>query len=151
MEILIFYLSICAQMLFLLISRCFSFKTIRERHSLGANMRNRKDFLEFVKDDIHYLIICLIEFMLYIYMYFHQSKVRRAESTGSKALILLHLAFQYLLLFWVYFKKNQEKRKVVPYIFAYIILTVGLIIFLFWPGYRDVYYWWPYCTHYAFI
>lgn len=59
-EILIFYFSILAQMIFLLISRCFSFKTMRERLNLGGNMRYRKDFLEFVKDDIHYMIICII-------------------------------------------------------------------------------------------
>ena len=73
MEVLLFYFGIFGQIIFLLLSRCFSFKTMRERANLGGNMRYRIDFLDFVKDDIHYFLICFIEAMLYIYMNFHSN------------------------------------------------------------------------------
>ena len=64
-EILLFYFNIIGQMIFLFMSRCFKFYTIRERLGLGGNMRYRKDFLEFVKDDVHYLLIWIMEFLIY--------------------------------------------------------------------------------------
>ena len=58
-ELLLFYFNIFGQIGFLLFSRYFSFKTIRERLNLGGNMRYKRDFLEFVQDDVHYTIILL--------------------------------------------------------------------------------------------
>ena len=55
------------------------------------------------------------------------------------------------MLFWVYFKKNQEKKKVVPYVLAYIVLNIAMSIFCISNLEQDRYYWKPYITHYGFV
>lgn len=69
-------------------------------------MRYRKDFLEFVKDDIHYTIISLTEFLLNIYFLRHQGIQKRNQMLSFKILIMAHLGYQFFLIFWVYFKKE---------------------------------------------
>ena len=70
-DLLIFYCTIFSLMFFLLFSRFFSFRTLRERMQLGGNMRYRRDFLEFVQEDVHYTLIALTEIGLFIYTLTH--------------------------------------------------------------------------------
>ena len=53
-EVVIFYFSIFALIIFLILSRFKSFRTLRERVGYGGNMRYKIDFLDFCKDDIHW-------------------------------------------------------------------------------------------------
>lgn len=92
-ELLIFFFSILSQMIFLLVSRLVSFRTARERLDLGGNMRYRKDFLEFVKDDIHYTIIIISQFLLNIYMILHRQLPFTSQAFVFKLLITAHLLY----------------------------------------------------------
>ena len=60
---------------------------MRERLDLGGNMRYRKDFLEFVKDDVHYLLIWVAELILYIFIIKHQTAKDRGSYIGMKIFI----------------------------------------------------------------
>ena len=64
-QIVIFYLNIASQIIFLFSSRFVSFRTIREKAGLGGQKRNKVDFLDFVKNDIHYFIILVSEVFLF--------------------------------------------------------------------------------------
>lgn len=44
---------------------------MRERMQLGGNMRYRRDFLEFVQEDVHYTLIALTELGLFLYTLTH--------------------------------------------------------------------------------
>ena len=90
-ELLIFYFTIFALMAFLLVSRYFSFKTMRERMALGGNMRYRRDFLEFVQEDVHYSLIALMEFFLFLYVIQHLKNEITLSAGVSMGLISLHM------------------------------------------------------------
>ena len=150
-EVMIFFYSIFAQMLFLLLSRFASFQTIKERLELGGNMRYRRDFLEHVKEDVHYLIIGLVELFLYIYVITHLQSEQGSADTLDKILIGVHIAMQFILVFLVYFKKNQMRSKVTPFIKGYVFITLILIVYLLYPLATDRITWWPYEIHYAVV
>lgn len=65
-EIIVFYFSIFSMMIFLVFTRFFSFRTIREQMGYGGNLRYKMDFLEYCKDDIHWVLIYTTELMLMI-------------------------------------------------------------------------------------
>ena len=46
-QVVIFYCNFFSMFIFLLLSRCFKFRTLREKAGLGGNLRNTTDFLEF--------------------------------------------------------------------------------------------------------
>lgn len=70
-EVMIFFLTIVSTICFLITSRFISFKTLRERAGFGGRMRYEIDFLDFVKDDLHWVLISqtLIFLMLYANYY----------------------------------------------------------------------------------
>ena len=65
-EIVLFYANIFSQMLFIFISRVYSFKTLKEKliTNFSKKMRYRVDFLDFVKDDIHWFTILASQSLL---------------------------------------------------------------------------------------
>ena len=66
LSVQVFYLNVFGQILFLVISRMISFRTLRERATLGAYFRYRTDFLDYVKDDVHWFIIYVQQIFLSI-------------------------------------------------------------------------------------
>jgi len=63
-EILAFYLNIMAMGVFLLLSSCKKFKSIRDRMGWGAELRKTTDFLTYCKDDIHWFCMWFTQLML---------------------------------------------------------------------------------------
>ena len=156
-EILIFYFTIFGLMAFLLVSRSFSFKTIRERMDLGGNMRYRRDFLEFVQEDVHYTLIALMEFALFIYVIFHLQNEITLSAGVSMIIISLHMLFQFILIFFIYFRPAKKKvtsttlrNSMVSYIGTTIAMMVYICINLYLEL-GDRLYWFPYLMVYLFL
>ena len=146
-EILIFYFSIMALMIFLLFSRFFSFRTIRERMEWGGNMRYKRDFLEFVQDDVHYVVIALSQFLLFVYVLKHLT--HEIDWTVTLAIVFLccRYAFSFAAIFYVYFysKANGKKKKIkVLSYFLGTLITSGVMLFCFAQNLREKLYWWPF-------
>ena len=150
-EVLIFFFSIFSQMLFLLMSRFASFRTIKERLELGGNIRYRRDFLEHVKDDVHYLMIAFVEIFLYIYVSTHRHHEISTRDKIDMALIGCHKSLEFFLIYMVYFKKHTERSKVTPIFKLYIALTFMLVLFLLSHMAVDRTIWWPYIIQYGLV
>lgn len=56
-EVLFFYFNIFSMFLFAVITRPFSFQTLKDRRGFGGNDRRTSDFLEHCQDDIHWFTI----------------------------------------------------------------------------------------------
>lgn len=54
-QVIIFYLNFFSMLVFLVLSRCFKFRTLREKAGLGGNLRNTVDFLDFCQHDVHWI------------------------------------------------------------------------------------------------
>ena len=153
-ELLIFYFTIFGLMSFLLISRFFSFRTIRERFDLGGNMRYRRDFLEFVQDDVHYSLIAITELALFIYVTTHLANDIDTRTIASMIVISIHIFFQAMLNFLVFYrpKSIKIKSKVWKIIATiYFIFTAMVIIFIAIVLNAEVgqrRYWYPYLCVY---
>lgn len=63
-DVFFFYYSILSMMICLFISRFVPFQTLRERTGYGLNIKHKKDFLMFAKDDIPYFIMAVTVFMM---------------------------------------------------------------------------------------
>lgn len=64
-EVLAFYLNIIAMGVFLLLSSCKKFKSIRDRNGLVlAGTRKTQDFLTYCSDDIHWFCVWFTQLML---------------------------------------------------------------------------------------
>ena len=67
-EVLLFYLNMGSLMVFLIFSRVISFKTLKERFGYNGLARYEIDFLEFVQEDIHWVLVVLSQFFLYCFI-----------------------------------------------------------------------------------
>ena len=70
-EVMIFYFTVISTILFLIVSRCISFKTLRERAGYGGRMRYQIDFLDFVSGDIHWFVIIVSQIKLMIFSHYY--------------------------------------------------------------------------------
>lgn len=65
-EVMTFYLNIVGMGVFLLFSSCKKFKSIRDRLGFSYKERKTGDFLNYVKDDIHWFCMWFTTVMLCI-------------------------------------------------------------------------------------
>ena len=81
-EIVLFYANIFSQMLFIFISRVYSFMTLKEKFitNFSKKMRYRVDFLDFVKDDIHWFTILASQSLLCQFAFHKRQNIN--ESTN---------------------------------------------------------------------
>lgn len=155
-ELLIFYFTIFGLMAFLLFSRFFSFRTMRERLELGGNMRYRRDFLEFVQEDIHYTLIAITEILLFIYVITHLTTAITLWAAISMGLISFHQLCQFFMIFFVYFrplKSRVSTQMLHRIVLSYMALTISLMIYICFMLYVEQKrrYWYPYLMVYLFM
>lgn len=65
-EVLAFYLNIVAIAVFILFSSCKKFYTLRDRIQLAGDRRKKEDFLNYIKEDIHWFCMWFTMLMLTI-------------------------------------------------------------------------------------
>ena len=96
-------------MIFLIMSRIVSFRTLRERATLGAYFRYRTDFLDYVKDDIHWFIIYTTQIFLAILCVY----LRDGRSSGYYFYIILATKYLFhgFIVYFVFFTKKSLSRK----------------------------------------
>ena len=122
-EVIIFYFSILSLIIFLVVSRVKSFITFRERVGFGANMRYTQDFLDYVKDDIHWVQIYLTQLLLCAQAFnFKQSK---AEITLSLVIFIGRFIMNGVILYILFFTK--KKAVLIPkYVSIYFAISLSL-------------------------
>lgn len=81
--LLIFYFNIISQIVFLVVCRVFEFRTIRDRMQLGGDKRNQIDFLDHVRDDVHWFQIVFTQFGLTIFSLIKREQVGQASFQSS--------------------------------------------------------------------
>ena len=62
-------------MLFLIVSRCFKFRTLKELYGLAVHKRYEADWLDFVKDDVHWFQIWVIHAVLYAMAFYNRTRL----------------------------------------------------------------------------
>lgn len=156
-ELLIFYFTIFGLMFFLLFSRFFSFRTIRERFGLGGNMRYKRDFLEFVQEDIHYTLIAYTELALFVYVANHLANELDTRTMVSMIVISVHMVATALLNFFVFNRPKSIRIKtktwnqiaMVYSIFQAIVIVFIAVVLSNEIGQRR--YWYPYLCVYLLL
>jgi len=73
-EIMAFYFNIIAMGVFLLLSSCKKFRSIRDRVGLGIGQRKTFDYLNYCKDDIHWFCMWFTSFSLCIFSIIMRNK-----------------------------------------------------------------------------
>ena len=110
-EVLLFYYGIFALIIFLFISRFRSFKTIRERAGHGSNLRYNKDFLSFVKDDIHWFTVIFQQLFLCAFAIIKRKNLGQFEITGDIMLVLVRHFLDFIVVYRVFFKEKKRGRQ----------------------------------------
>lgn len=65
-QLIIFYASIISIVILMIISQFRRFNLIRDRIGLSSPRREKFDYLLYIKDDIHWFIICMTQMVLLI-------------------------------------------------------------------------------------
>jgi hypothetical protein len=102
-EVLIFYFNIFALFIFLVFSRCKSFRTEREKAGFGANMRYQVDFLYFASPDIHWFTIIFQQLFLCLYALYKRLNYTRFSITYSLAFVILRHIFDFFIVYRIFF------------------------------------------------
>lgn len=121
-EILAFYLNIVAMGVFLLLSSCKKFKSIRERMGWGAGFRKTMDFLAYCKDDIHWFCMWFTQLMLCVLALVMRTKQLDSIQWCVGLLFTRHL-LEIVLLRQVYFNSKFEIK-------SYLKVLLGAILVL---------------------
>lgn len=121
-EILAFYLNIMAMGVFLLLSSCKKFKSIRERMGWGAEFRKTMDFLTYCKDDIHWFCMWFTQLMLCVLALVMRTKQLENIQWCVGLLFTRHL-LEVVLLRQVYFNSKFEIK-------SYLRVLLGAILVL---------------------
>ena len=66
-QVNIFYINIFSQVVFMIVSRVIRFRTTREVLGLGGKKRYEIDWLDFVKEDMHWFSIPCIQLILMLF------------------------------------------------------------------------------------
>ncbi len=100
-DILLFYFTIIGLAIFLLFTRMFSIRTIKERSGFACNERHKIDFLYFVKDDIHWFLVLVSQTFLFIIV------MKNQYNTAFMIYFIIRYVFFFLVIFYVYFSKIE--------------------------------------------
>jgi len=126
-EILAFYLNITAMGVFVLLSSCKKFKSIRERRGWGADFRQTMDFLAYCKDDIHWFCMWFTQLMLCVLALVMRTKQLDSIQWCVGLLFTRHL-LEIVLLRQVYFNSKFEVKSYLKVLLgAILVLNCGLI------------------------
>lgn len=131
-EILAFYLNMLAMAMFLLISSCKKFTSIRDRRGLGLGLdvTKKMDFLTYCKNDIHWFCLWFTQVMLSV-LAFVKSEKELAASDWTIVLFAIIFLLEIIVLFSLYFSQNEfEVKSYHKGIFGGILV---LNLVLIWP------------------
>lgn len=129
-EILAFYLNIVAMGVFLLLSSCKKFKSIRERMGWGADSRKTMDFLTYCKDDIHWFCMWFTQLMLCVLALVMRTKQLDSIQWCVGLLFTRHL-LEIVLLRQVYFNSKFEMKSYLKVLLGAILLLNCILIKLY--------------------
>ena len=108
-QLLMFYINIASQMLFLTVSRFTRFYTLRERAGFGGNKRYEMDFLDFVKEDFHWFSTIIIQIFLAFFAYFSRIHINM-DITLSLICVVIMICIDLILCWYIFFSLKEIKK-----------------------------------------
>jgi hypothetical protein len=146
-----FYLNIISQVTFLVFTRFFKFRTLRERYNLGGNKRYEIDWLEFVQDDFVWWSLPFVEFALCIICQFVRNK-NSFNINGTIILTLVNQLVGLVLMIYVFFSKIELRKNIFISIalLHFTILLADTFIYYF-HGDEKTTFWLNYMTFFFFL
>jgi hypothetical protein len=140
-EVVAFYLNILAMCVFLLLSSCKKFISIRERIGFSSQLRKTTDFLTYCKEDIHWFCMWFTQIMLCILAL--TMKVKSHEDLKwSVGLLFTRHILELVVLRQVYFNSKFEIKSYIKLIMAIIFVLNCFMIKLFFDLEDDHSTWW---------
>jgi len=140
-EVVAFYLNILAMCVFLLLSSCKKFVSIRERIGFSSQLRKTTDFLTYCKEDIHWFCMWFTQIMLCILAL--TMKVKSHEDLKwSVGLLFTRHILELVVLRQVYFNSKFEIKSYIKLIMAIIFVLNCFMIKLFFDLEDDHSTWW---------
>lgn len=133
-EVLAFYLNIISVVFFLAIAGCKKFKTIRERSGFAGNMRKKMDFLQYVREDLHWWQAWFVQVMLVVSgLTFRTNKGLTIGLSVSQTLVVLVLGA--VLIRNLYFNSKFQFKQHTNVILG----TLALVNVMLFPRYTYLY------------
>ena len=146
-QILIIYLNIFSQSLFLFLVWFFDFRTVKGIIGLEGNKRKEADFLDYVKEDIHWFSSLIIQVFMCIValIYRFEDDVKDKGIKTTFTIVCLQLTIDALLIWYVFFTKyNLNMKKIVATLIISVFLNAALAIVLYTRALNDNVYWGPF-------
>jgi hypothetical protein len=131
-EVLAFYINIVAMGVFMLLSSCKKFKSIRDRlRLLPENTRKNEDFLTYCSDDIHWFCTWFTQLMLCLMALLMRIKRDAKDSIQlSAGLLFMRQLFEIFVILHLYFSDKKFDIGVTTKVIFGIILGLNCIMVL---------------------
>ena len=104
-EVIAFYLNIIAMGVFILFSSCKKFYTLRDRMGLSGDRRKSQDFLNYIKEDIHWFCMWFTMLMLTVLALVMRTRSHEAISKSVGVLFTRHF-LELVLMASFYYSKD---------------------------------------------
>lgn len=130
--LMIFYYNVLSQIIFLVVSRFCRYYTLRDRVDLGGEKRYQVDFLDHVKDDIHWFQILCIQVLLCVFSIKKRDPLVQLSITPSFCLICAKLMIGLFTVAYIFFttKRLNFKQVLLPLLAVSVLLTISLAYLL---------------------
>lgn len=132
-----FYLNILSLFVFIVFSRCFSFRSLRDTFSKGGIciQRNKIDFLEHCQDDIHWFTVTITQIGLLGWTLMLLIQTGRFNKTNRYAYSLTGICTKYLInlicVFELFFKKHKDIARLVKFrLFISVVVSTFMLYHL---------------------
>jgi len=140
-EVMAFYLNIIAMGVFLLLSSCKKFRSIRDRIGLGIGQRKTYDYLDYCKDDIHWFCMWFTSFSLCIFSITMRNNDHEGIQLSAGVKFTRHF-LEIVLLRQLFFSTRFEMKSYIKLI-IYTILAINLCMVKLFMDLEDQYsIWW---------
>lgn len=140
-EVIAFYLNIVAIAVFILFSSCKKFYTLRDRMQLAGERRKKEDFLNYIKEDIHWFCMWFTMLMLTILALVMRTRSHELIQKSVGVLFTRHF-LELILMGSFYYSKDFSLGTFFKAVIGCILLINIFLILVFLELETEFSVWW---------
>ena len=140
-EVIAFYMNIVAMGVFILFSSCKKFHSIRDRLGLSGDQRKSVDYLNYVKEDLHWFCMWFTQLMLCILALTMRTKSHEGVQKSVGVLFTRHF-LELIVLASFYYSNNFVIQSHIKFIGGCVLLINFFLIVVFFELEKEYTVWW---------
>lgn len=140
-EVIAFYLNILAMGVFILFSSCKKFYSIRDRLGLSGDQRKKLDYLNYIKEDLHWFCMWFTQLMLVVLALTMRTKSHEGVQRSVGVLFTRHF-LEMIVLGTFYFSNNFVIQSYIKFILGCVLLINFVLIKVFLDLEKEYTVWW---------